>query len=64
MLKKNQESVASFFQIHYKFSGEANSNCSDDHWKISLAGSRFNPDAESGYASVEGEALSLVYVLV
>ena len=37
--------------------------CCPDGWKLCLVGSRFTHAAESRYASIEGEALSLVYAL-
>ena len=37
--------------------------CGQSHWKIVFAGSRFLKDAESRYAPIEGEALSMVHAL-
>ena len=38
-------------------------NCGATHWKIILASSRFNKDAETRYAPIEGEALAVVWAL-
>ena len=38
-------------------------DCGNRHWKLIFAGSRFTTDAESRYAPVEGEALTLIYAL-
>ena len=51
------------FQKHCSCTGEPDMNCGEGHWKLILSGSRFNNDAESRYAPVEGEALALVYGL-
>ena len=38
-------------------------DCGNGHWKLIFSGSHFTTDAESRYASVEGEALALIYAL-
>ena len=38
-------------------------DCCVDGWKITLAGSRFLQSAESRYAPIEGEALSIAWAL-
>ena len=37
--------------------------CGKDHWRLTLAGSRFTKPAESRYAPIEGEALAVAYGL-
>ena len=48
------------FQKYCGCTGEPDMSYSDGHWKLILSGSRLTNDAESRYASVEGEALALV----
>jgi hypothetical protein len=38
--------------------------CGEGHWRLVLAGSRFNKPAEGRYAPIEGEALAVVYGLL
>ena len=49
------------FQKHCGCSGELNMGRGDGHWKIILTGSCFTSDFESRYASMEEEALALMY---
>ena len=51
------------FQKYCSCATKAGPACGKDHWKLILAGSRFTSDAESRYAPVEGEALTLLYGL-
>lgn len=37
--------------------------CGTDHWKVAYAGSRFTSDAESRYAPIEGETLTILFGL-
>ena len=38
-------------------------DCCSGGWRITLAGSRFNSDAESRYAPIQGEALAIAWAL-
>ena len=37
--------------------------CGPGHWKLVFVGSRFLRDAQTRYASIEGEAIAVVFVL-